>query len=246
MKKVFLTLALVAFAVASNAQIILGGQFNFYTNGGTYTQENASPVWNSPNNKSMNFTIAPTISYVLNDNMQVGLGIQYNINSTTNFTQWAYANDLETWNKNTGSFFAIAPYFRYYFANFNKFNFFCEATLTYGIDPRDKNHDYSNDPLFSYDDEYDGTGKITTVSFTVVPGVNYKINDHWSADCFIDLAGIGYYNRTIKTYAGFGAPDPDELVSTDKFNDFSFFGNASSETIWNQLNNFRIGFNYHF
>lgn len=247
MKKVLLTLALACFAMAANAQFILGGQLGFNTNGGTYTQENANPVWDAPNNKAMNFTIAPTISYVLNDNMQVGLSLLYATGSTTNFMQAAYALNQEAWTKTSNTMFAVSPYFRYYFAQAGKFNFFCEAALTFGVSPRNKHHDFSNAPApLGFDNSYDGNTSMSFLSLSITPGVNYKFNDKWSADCYIDLAGLAFTHSSVKTYAGFGATNPDELISTDVTNTFGLNVDASAQTLNAHLGNFRIGFNYHF
>lgn len=241
MKKVFLTLALVAVSMAANAQWILGGQLGFNTTGGTYTQENASPVWDMPNNKAMGLTIAPTVSYVLNDKMQIGLTLEYNYGTATNYTAAAYALNQEVWSKTSATMFTVAPYFRYYFANAGKFNFFCEAALGFGISPRTKHHDYSNVPVVGYDNEYDGATKTTMIGLTITPGVNYRISNHWSADCYIDLAGLAFIHNSTKTYGA-----SDALVSTDVTNNFGLQCNTTAQDLNAHLGNFRIGFNYHF
>ena len=241
MKKVFLTLALVAVSMAANAQWILGGQLGFNTTGGTYTQENASPVWDMPNNKAMGLTIAPTVSYVLNDKMQIGLTLEYNYGTATNYTAAAYALNQEVWSKTSATMFTVAPYFRYYFANAGKFNFFCEAALGFGISPRTKHHDYSNVPVVGYDNEYDGATKTTMIGLYITPGVNYRISNHWSADCYIDLAGLAFIHNSTKTYGA-----SDALVSTDVTNNFGLQCNTTAQDLNAHLGNFRIGFNYHF
>lgn len=246
MKKVFLTLTLVAFAMAANAQIILGGQLGFGTGSGTYTQENASPVWDMPSYKTMNLTIAPTISYVLNDKMQIGLSIAYGTGSNTTYNFAAYALNQEVWAKTSRTNFRVAPYFRYYFAQAGNFNFFCEAALGFGLSPRTKHHDYSNVPVVGYDNEYDGNTKTSTIDLTIVPGVNYKFNDNWSADCYIDLAGIAFTHTSTKTYVGGTGTTKDDLVSTDVDNTFGLIANAAAQTLNAHLGNFRIGINYHF
>lgn len=244
MKKVFLTLALVAVSMAANAQWILGGQLGFNTNGGTYTQENASPIWDMPNNKAMGLTIAPTVSYVLNDKMQIGLTLEYNYGTATNYNALGYAANQEVWSKTSTTMFTVAPYFRYYFANAGKFNFFCEAALGFGISPRTKHHDYSNAAVLGYDNEYDGTTKSTTIGLYITPGVNYRISNHWSADCYIDLAGLAFIHNSTKTYGTL--TDPDALVSTDVTNSFGLQCNTTAQDLNAHLGNFRIGFNYHF
>ena len=57
----------------------------------------------------------------------IGLSLLYATGSTTNFMQAAYALNQEAWTKTSNTMFAVSPYFRYYFAQAGKFNFFCEA-----------------------------------------------------------------------------------------------------------------------
>lgn len=246
MKKVFLTLTMVALAMAANAQFILGGQLGFNTTSGTYTQENVTPVWDMPNYKGMNLTFAPTISYVLSDNMQIGLGINYTYGAGTNYNSAAYALNQEVWTKTVRTSFSVAPYFRYYFAQAGNFNFFCEAALAFGISPRTKIHNYSNVPLVGYDDEFNGATKTSFVELSIVPGVNYKFSDKWSADCYIDLAGVVFNHNSVKTYVGGTGTTKDDLVSTDVTNNFGLIANASAQDLNAHLGNFRIGINYHF
>ena len=242
MKKIVFTLAFVALTVAANAQFILGGSLGFNTTGGNYNIASTSLTheYDMPATKTVDLTIAPAISYVLNEKMQIGLGINYNLNTRTNYgSSLAYYNDKEDWTKLRTSSFGIAPYFRYYFANAGKFSFFCEATLGLTFTPRSYSHVYSN-YLATIDSESDGPSKTTDIAFTIVPGVNYRINQHLSADCYIDLAGLYFSHSATKNYVG------DDVVSTDSYNNFGLLCNASAQTINAHFNAFRIGFNYHF
>ena len=76
--------------------------------------------------------------------------------------------------------------------------------------------------------------------------MNYKFNDNWSADCYIDLAGIAFTHTSTKTYVGGTGATKDDLVSTDVDNTFGLIANASAQTLNAHLGNFRIGINYHF
>lgn len=242
MKKLFLTLALAAFAMTANAQWILGGQFGYNTTGGNVSVEATAvtPAYDYPNNKVSNFTFAPTVSYVLNEKMQVGLTFSYTLFSNTNYTPMAYAANYEAYNKFRTSTLGIAPYFRYYFAEAGNFKFFCEAQLGIYSTPRTYNYTYSTVPPADNGTETEGAFKTSTLAFTITPGVNYKINDKWSADCYVDLAGLAFTRNTTKTYAG------DNLVDTDVTNYFGLMADASAQTLNAHFGNFRIGFNYHF
>ena len=248
MKKVFLTIAMVAFAMAANAQFVISGQLGFNTTGGNTHFESVATGGNAfdyPATKTSNFTFAPSVGYMLNDNMQVGLGLMYVSNATTNYGAIAtYYAGQEDWMKTKSSAFGVAPYFRYYFAQAGNFNFFCEATLTFLTSGRDHNHAYDNSVNPVIDVEADGPTAMSILDFSVVPGVNYKINDNFSADCYIDLAGLAYTRVATKNY---GTPtDPDALTSTDVNTSFGLIANAAAQDLNAHLGNFRIGFNYHF
>ena len=227
--------------MAANAQFILGGQIGFNHRGGNVDVEKTLLVdeYSYPVTKNNDLTIAPTLSYVINEKMQVGLSIAYTNNAGTTYDPLVYAiTDQESWVKTTTSSLGIVPYFRYYFATAGKFNFFCQADLGLTMTPRGKTHTY-DDPT-NTDTETEGTTKSNVIRLAITPGVNYKFNDKWSADMFIDLAGIEYSHRTSYLYAG------DDLVSTTKTNNFGLTADASAQTIGAHFGNFRIGINYHF
>ena len=250
MKKILFTLALAAFGFTANAQFIIGGQIGYGNTGGTDKFEANGPVnaYDVPNNKSSNLTIAPTISYVLNDNMQAGLTLSFTSVSNTNYTAAAYALDKEVWTKNTTNIFTIAPYFRYYFANINKFNFFCEAQLGFSTTGRTNGHTYNNTITPVIDEDIKGATSSTSVFFSIIPGVNYRINEHFSADCYIDLAGLVFLSNSTKNYGALTTSgwDDDFLVHTNTNNYFGLTANAAAQDLNTQFGNFRIGFNYHF
>ena len=248
MKKVFLTLTMVAFAMAANAQFILGGQLGFSTTGGNTHYEAIAPFTNAfdhPSTKTTDLRIAPSIGYMLNDKMQVGLSLMYVTGSSINYgTVGTYYAGHEDWVKGKGGAFGIAPYFRYYFAQAGNFNFFCEAVLTFISSGRDHTHAYDNSTTPVIDVEADGPTSYSIIDFSIVPGVNYKFNDNWSADCYIDLAGLAYTRTATKNYGTL--TDPDALVSTNVATNFGLIANASAQTLNAHLGNFRIGINYHF
>ena len=217
MKKIALTLVLAAFAMAANAQFILGGQLEFNTNGGNTHYEAIAPytsAFNHPSTKTTDLRIAPTISYVLNDKMQVGLSLMYVTGSTVNYGT-------------TG-----------------KFNFFCEATLTFIASGRSHTHAYDNSVTPVIDVENDGPTSYSILDFSIVPGVNYKFNDKWSADCYINLAGLAFTRTATKNYGTLA--DPDALTSTNVTTNFGLIANSSAQDLNAHLGNFSIGINYHF
>ena len=244
MKKIALTLALAAFAMTANAQWILGGQLEFNTNVGTTHYEAIAPyttAFNHPSTKTANLRIAPSISYVLNKKMQVGLSLLYVTASTVNYgTPATYYAGQEDWVRGNGGAFGIAPYFRYYFAQAGKFNFFCEATLAFVSSGR--SHTHTVTPVI--DVENDGPTSYSILDLSIVPGVNYKFNDKWSADCYINLAGLALTRTATRNYGTI--TDPDALTSSNYTINFGLMANASAQDLNTHLGNFSIGINYHF
>ena len=248
MKKVFLTIALVAFAMVANAQFVVSGQFGFNTTGGNTHYEAVAPYahdFDYPATKTTDFLLSPSVGYVLNDNMQVGLGLLFVTGSTVNYGARAtYYAGQEDWLKTSGNAFGVAPYFRYYFAKAGNFSFFGEAALAFVTSGRTHDHAYDNSVNPAIDVEADGPTSTSILDFSIVPGVNYKINDKFSVDCYIDLAGLAFTRTATKNYGTIA--DPDALVSTDVNTNFGLIANASAQTLNAHFGNFRIGFNYHF
>lgn len=267
MKKALFTIALAAFAFMANAQFVVGGQIGFYSDGGKTHFNHVDPVaaasydYNTPGYNEVNynsFTFLPKIGYNLSDKMQVGakLGIEWN--KTVDHSGYDFIRsqvpEFEGWQSETSLGFVFAPYFRYNFANSGKFTFFCEAQLTFQLNPNAKRHLYESAYTIgginvAEVDEIDETYsfKSTSIALTVVPGINYKFNDKFSADLYIDLLGLGFSHRTTTTFNDLTAGGVANTYETTRsYNSFYLMANTDAQTLANHLNLFRLGFNYHF
>ena len=275
MKKALLTLALAAFSFAANAQFVVGGQIGYNTWGYNNSTENViaggtpttiitpgSP-WSNTNISSL--TILPKIGYQLSDNMQVGLSFGLTFDKTVDYSgylaEYAAVDDFEGYVTTKQKGIQIAPYFRYNVTEFGNFTLFCEAQLafTFGLNP--SIHDYHCAYTYlgtSYDaindDLMEGRkDTYTEIALTIVPGLNYKFNDKFSADLYIDLLGLGFQHRTDKSFRDWnvigGAPagTPDNTTETVQARNYFYLtANASAQDLAAHLNMFRLGFNYHF
>ena len=260
MKKVLLTLTLVAFAFAANAQFVVGGQLGYSNNGGNTNNVNVAGAttteWDVPANVWSNLTIMPKIGYNLNDKMQVG--VSFGLTSTYNRTYNAIYGAAytpadpaaEDWQATADMGFTFAPYFRYNLLTFgDKLTLFCEAQLGLTFNGKTKYTDHATAVgIFpAVDTAYKGNTKSNVVEITVTPGLNYKINDKFSADLYIDLLGIGYAHRTVNTFVDLsagGVTNTTEITRTS--GGFYFNADANAQTLAAHLGNFRLGFNYHF
>lgn len=267
MKKALFTIALAAFAFAANAQFVIGGQLGFTSQGGNTHYVHTDPLaaasydYNTPGYNEWNtntITLLPKIGYNLNDKMQVGAKLGITWDKTTDFSGYgpirSQVPDFEGWTSESSLGFVFAPYFRYNFATSGKFTFFCEAQLALTINPNAKRHTYNSAYTlgginFAEVDEDDLTYsfKSTSIALTVVPGVNYKINDKFSADLYVDLLGLGFTHRTTTTVNDYSVGGVEDTYETTRsYNDFYLMANCDAQTLRNHLDLFRIGFNYHF
>lgn len=217
-----------------------------YLSYGTYNMD--------PNTTTI--ALLPKIGYQLNDKMQVGAHLGWIFSKTKTFSTplnyVMYADqDYEGWVTRSQSVFVLAPYFRYNLTEFGKFTLFCEAELTFGFAPNAKVHYYEsaykdvagiNHP--EVDEDAEGYElKTTTIDLSITPGLNYKFNDKFSADIYIDLLRLGF-NHTAYKEVTETTTTTQELSSST--NNFYFSANADAKTISNHFDFFRIGFNYHF
>ncbi len=211
MKKLLLTLALAAFAFTANAQWVIGGNI-----GADHNNNHANDYVTGT--ASTDITILPKVGYWLNEDMQIGVMLGYEMNYNR-----IYAGDADSYTSNTASAIRINPYFRYNFANWKNFKVFCEAQLglTLGLE----SHGYNS----VTDISTDGGDSFTAVSLNVVPGLNYSLTDHISFDLYINL---------ISLYANFRT---DDVSGSHRF---GFGADMTDRTILGHLNTFTLGFNY--
>lgn len=217
MRKLFITLALVAFAMTANAQWVLGGQVALGHNG---AHDDNFTVGSNANTF---MTIMPKVGYQLNDNMQVGVlfGLEYNYNR--NYTSLAGSeDDYNSWRQSTIN---IAPYFRYNVLQWRSFTLFCEAQLALGLHMESHNYNATTDT------ETDNADDFTSLGISVVPGLNYSLSDKVSLDLYCNLARLA---------ADFTFADGWSTHS------YGLEANMNAQSLNAHLNNFAIGFNYHF
>lgn len=254
MKKIVLTIALAAFAFAANAQFVIGGQIGFNTNGGNGWTSNTvgttTTEYAVPADGHTNLVIAPKFGYNINPQMHVGIVLGFTSNTTKDYrvfrTYYTRHKDFEGWEKTTTTGFYIAPYFRFSFLNANRLTFFAEAQAAYGFTPAVKTHTFRTaiQGVVSGIDET-ATGNTTTSNFslTIVPGVNCRFSNRFSADLYVDLLGLAFTTFTSHTLA---TDDGNRSEYKTTSNSFSCIANLNAETLEDHLGLFRLGFNYHF
>lgn len=235
MKKVFLTLALAAFAFAANAQFVIGGNLGFRTSNVKNAYDGKTIADKNTVNK---FGFDLRGGYQINDKMQVGLMLGYDLNTTKAQTPDPLDVEKEAgYGKTNSHMFNVTPYFRYNCFEFgSRFTFFAEARVNLGF-----GGGYAETSLGSTTTKVD-MPKEFVLGIGVLPGVNYKVSDNVSFDLYLDFIGLGYnMHKYTQNDATTGNKDK---VRTDS--DFGFDFHTSGMSILDLATNITVGFNYHF
>lgn len=212
-----------------------------------------------------------------------GLGYTYTKNFNT-VAPWneAYTTpnlDAENWTSTSQLNFKIAPYFRYYFAETGNFKLFCEASISWSINGAPSTRFFATKinadaaagvvgrdavdttfigayygvlPTGTTIDKHTITDMALGIS--VVPGVNYKINDNFSVDLYLEFIRASFIHSWQKEYIEYSTTTPAGTVTTkntDRTRDNQFEFGAFKDLTLNDLTlndflGFRLGFNYHF
>jgi hypothetical protein len=220
MKKVLIMLAFAGLAFAANAQLVLGGQIGLGLAGSH--DDNYTPGLSQ---HTSSFVISPKIGYQVNDNWQFGALLMFGYD---NLRTWNGGGE-DNYDKKANLQFGIAPYARYTFGSWNKWSLFVEGQFVFGMSPETHTHTFVNGNEVG--NGTDNGDKATFLRFSVVPGMNCKLSDHFSMDLYINIAELAWnalYTDVVNTH------------------DFTFGANFTDMTINQYLNLFSIGFNYHF
>ena len=226
MKKLFITIAFVAAAMFANAQFFVGGGLGLTTEGGKNKLSGNGLTVEADAPKAMGFQFVPTIGFMFNDNMGVGLDLGFGFAKTVedNLVDPAGDKYKETIKATT---IAFAPFFRYVFAEVDNFKFYADAKLAYAMNKPKVKDEYSDLNLTV---EADGA-KMSAFAFGVIPGIQYNFTDHISINAKLNLLSLGF---TTKKYT----QENNGVKYTETNNKFGFGVNEPTD--------FEFGFFYTF
>jgi len=128
MKKLFITIAFVAAAMFANAQFFVGGNLGMAMENGKIKAVNSGTTVEQDAPKAFTFTFAPSVGFMFNDNMGVGLDLMFGLGKVT---EKDYDFDPVATFKTKTTTIGFAPYFRYVFAEVDNFKFYCDARIEY-------------------------------------------------------------------------------------------------------------------
>lgn len=193
MKKVFLTLALIATTFICQAQIFIGGNIGARFDGGHVDYSVVSPIVNEDGtqylNRKTSFEIAPMIGYELSDNMSVGLRLGY-----TNVTNKSCSDDLkDNYDiKARTLHYGFAPFFRYTVFSHNNFKIFADAELPISFATEKNIIEGSNATVKANEPKQFNIGII------IVPGLMYEITENLAFVSELGLLNLGYVHQRTK------------------------------------------------
>ena len=202
MKKLFITIAFVAATMFAQAQLFVGGELGFAFG--------STKVESTKVNKSFDFTLAPTVGYMFNDNMGVGIDLLFNLDKDkTPKTEGMQTDDV-----NTLTTFGFAPYFRYVFAEIDNFKFYADAKINFEMG-KAKN---------KYDGKTTEGDKTTDFGINIVPGLQYNFTDHISMVASLNVLSLGFNSSTVKSQEEVWDPTTEDFVTKEVKTTTSGFG----------------------
>lgn len=218
MKKLFITIAFVAAAMFANAQFFVGGGLGLTTEGGKTKQSGNGVTVEADAPKSFGFQFVPTVGYMFNDNIGVGLDLGFSFSKTVQDNLFDADNDKYKETTKTTTI-AFAPFFRYVFAEVDNFKFYCDAKFAFASSKPKVKDEYTDLNLTI---EVDGP-KMTGFAVGVIPGIQYNFTDHISVNAKLNLLSLGYttakrtqeangtkFTQTTNNF-GFGINEPTDL-----------------------------------
>lgn len=211
MKKVFLTLSLVAAAFFCQAQLFVGGDLGFGVTGGSVSakQGNYSESITLP--KTTTFEIVPTIGFMFNENIGIGLDFGFGVsNYKEKDDDYSYKRSTNAW--------IVAPYFRWVFGQFDRVSLYADARINFG-GGKAKVSVTEGSATASLDGD-----KISNFGVNIVPGINFMISDNIALNAKLNLISLGYnMTKTItKDLDEFEYYRDDDVEYTKKETNFGF------------------------
>ena len=196
-KVISLFVALVATVVVSNAQIMVGGGVGVGTQGGKYSAGTVS--MDKPS--SFSFNLSPKVGYFMNDDLAIGLEIDFftvSAKYSKDFT--GYQDDL----KESGTGFGIGAFARYRALEKNGLSLFVEAGLGWGS-YKDKRTMGSTTSEGS---------PVSILSLGVAPVLSYELSSNIKLEAGFDFLRLGFNLLTVTTPASEGNSEEKDTVSS--------------------------------
>ncbi len=215
MKKTIITLAAIAaMTFTANAQIFVGGSAGLNFNGGNTTTNGTK----TDKESKVGFTVAPNVGWYFADNFLAGarLGLGYDKDTTPG----ALADT-----KKSSFTWALQPYARYRFAEWNSFGLWSEVNLGLGRTTGKTevgNISTDNNPVLAW-------------GLHVLPVLTYSVNEHLCLETSLNFLTLGYEGSYTKN---------DDKTYEENASSFTF--GASANDVIGAIGQVKVGFTYRF
>jgi outer membrane protein len=199
MKKIIITIALASFALASQAQLFVGGSIGFETESGKRTFNGVSTDMPS----CYLFEFSPKIGYFISDKFAVGLQPELLIGAVKSIS-----NNVES--KHSITSWHLDAFARYEMLSIDKLAFIMKGTIGFG----------------GYGCKRSNGGTITKgnpgswFGINVVPILSYRFTNKFSLEAEFNFLNLGF-NRTTNKQA-------DNSSNKTTFNNFVFGVNSAN------------------
>ena len=208
MKKILLSMALMAFIGSANAQLWFGGSVGFNQNSNKTVKKPKGGDETKSKAVTTSFTFSPKVGFQLSDELEVGGMIT--LASSKTFAD--KEEDKDNWTKTSS--WAIAPFARYKFVSFGKFSLKAVAAMSFGQDsPK------SSVVVGGETKKTDGD-KTTTIALDVYPMMSYTLSDHFDLE-----AGLNFFGLTASSSI---TKDADNSNNKDVNNTFRLMGSSDN------------------
>jgi len=229
MKKTLLTIALMAcaavtFAQISKGSIMLGGDVGFQSNGTTTANSTTAPgvtLTNPPDGGGSTMNLGINAGYFLMDGMAVGLNFGYNSTSTKESFQYTDPSNNQqslTWN-NTTSLITIGLFARKYMMITEKFYFYGGIGFNYMTGTNSSSDANTSPPnssskpaLVANPDE-----KISGWNIAIAPGLAYFPSPAWGIHFGLNNI-ISYSSQVSQMDQPVGSYTATQKVTTSGLN----------------------------
>ncbi len=182
MKKILLSMALMAFIGSANAQLWFGGGISFSHDGGAVKTDKIDHKTDG----TSTISFAPMAGFDLSEKLSVGGKLNFRT-STNKFYSYD-ADDKETVSKLISNTVGVTPFARYRFVEFNKFGLLAEAGLPISF-ASTKNDNGSQttkgDPN-------------TSIGLYVTPMLTYSLNDNFQLECGLNFLSLNVNHSVTK------------------------------------------------
>lgn len=200
-KSLFILLVCLFLGIFAHGQLFVGGSFNFNTKGGTVKDIPASGSTTSVDlGKITEFGLNPQIGMFMSDNLAVGVGLIFESN---------IESDAD--NKDSETSIGLAPFVRYYFADFNKFHLFATASMSISS---------ASSKESSGGTTIEGP-KSNVISLNLAPSVSYSLTDNLDLEVGLHFMDVGFTSEVFKEEYSSGK-------STARMNELNFGFDSNS------------------